>query len=172
MYANYKWNRWFNIGKSPSAMRHKCSEESACPGIFLESLRGTQKRRKKMDAGSCGAMMLRYRESIASSSLGGDSGKWIISDVPTDSTNMNLSKLLGTVEDREGWWAAVREFTVRHDLATEQHLPSLLCSDHLSPQLTDHHSFRANSPLVSRPQTPEKAFLWDEDSSQERWGGV
>ena len=33
------------------------------------------KRKKKMDARFCGAMMLRYRESIASSSLGGDSGK-------------------------------------------------------------------------------------------------
>ena len=35
----------------------------------------------------------------------------------TDSMEMNMSKLQGTVEDREAWYAAVQGKRVRDDLA-------------------------------------------------------
>ena len=39
----------------------------------------------------------------------------------SDSTDMKLSKLWGTVEDRGAWCATVRGVSrVRHDLVTEQ----------------------------------------------------
>ena len=41
-------------------------------------------------------------------------------DSITDTMDMNLNKLLETVEDREAWCVAVHGVAKRHDLVTEQ----------------------------------------------------
>ena len=49
--------------------------------------------------------------------------------------DMNLSELQETVKDREAWRAAVHEFTVKHDLLSEQQQFLLPLSSHHFPAL-------------------------------------